>query len=50
MRDYVLGQAESQAFLEKVDDLLTSGLPAFPAKGSRTSPSPWAAPAAGTAR
>ena len=33
MRDYVLGQPESQAFLEKVDDLLTSILPAFVREG-----------------
>jgi RNase adapter protein RapZ len=33
VRDYVLGQPESQAFLEKVDDLLTSILPAFVREG-----------------
>ena len=33
VRDYVLGQPESQAFLEKVDDLLTSILPAFTREG-----------------
>ena len=33
VRDYVLGQPESQAFLEKVDDLLTSILPAFMREG-----------------
>jgi len=33
VRDYVLGQPESQAFLEKVDDLLTSTLPAFVREG-----------------
>jgi len=31
--DYVLGQPESVAFLEKVDDLLTSTLPAFVREG-----------------
>ena len=29
VREWVLGQPESEAFLEKVDDLLTSILPAF---------------------
>ena len=33
VRAYVLGQPESQAFLEKVDDLLTSILPAFVREG-----------------
>ncbi len=33
MREYVLGQPESVAFLEKVDDLLTSILPAFVREG-----------------
>ncbi len=33
VRDYVLGQPESVAFLEKVDDLLTSILPAFVREG-----------------
>jgi UPF0042 nucleotide-binding protein len=33
VREYVLGQAESQWFLEKVDDLLTSLLPAFTREG-----------------
>jgi RNase adapter protein RapZ len=33
VRDYVLGQPESQDFLEKVDDLLTSILPAFTREG-----------------
>ncbi len=33
VRDYVLSQAESRAFLEKVDDLLTSILPAFVREG-----------------
>ena len=33
VRDYVLGQPESQAFLDKVDDLLTSILPAFAREG-----------------
>ncbi len=33
VRDYVLGQPESLAFLEKVDDLLTSILPAFVREG-----------------
>ncbi len=33
VRDYVLGQPESQAFLEKVDDLLTSILPSFVREG-----------------
>jgi UPF0042 nucleotide-binding protein len=33
VRDYVLGQADSVAFLEKVDDLLTSILPAFHREG-----------------
>jgi RNase adapter protein RapZ len=33
VRDYVLGQPEAQAFLEKVDDLLTSILPAFIREG-----------------
>jgi UPF0042 nucleotide-binding protein len=33
VRDYVLGQPDSVAFLEKVDDLLTSILPAFHREG-----------------
>ena len=33
VRRYVLGQPESQAFLEKVDELLTSILPAFTREG-----------------
>ena len=33
VRAYVLGQPESQAFLEKVDELLTSILPAFAREG-----------------
>ncbi len=33
VRDYVLGQPESVGFLEKVDDLLTSILPAFVREG-----------------
>jgi UPF0042 nucleotide-binding protein len=33
VRDYVLGQPESVAFLEKVDDLLASTLPAFIREG-----------------
>ncbi len=33
VRDFVLGQPESQAFLEKVDDLLTSIHPAFIREG-----------------
>ncbi len=33
VRDYVLGQPETAAFLEKVDDLLTSILPAFVREG-----------------
>ena len=33
VRDFVLGQPESLAFLEKVDDLLTSILPAFHREG-----------------
>lgn len=33
VRDYVLGQPDSLAFLEKVDDLLTSILPAFHREG-----------------
>ncbi len=33
VRDYVLGQPESLGFLEKVDDLLTSILPAFVREG-----------------
>src|SRR6202020_1205134 len=33
VRDYVLGQPESQDFLNKVDDLLTSILPAFSREG-----------------
>jgi len=33
VRDYVLGQPDSVAFLEKVDDLLTSTLPAFHREG-----------------
>ena len=33
VRDYVLGQPESVAFLEKVDDLLESILPAFVREG-----------------
>ena len=33
MRDFVLGQPESVGFLEKVDDLLTSILPAFVREG-----------------
>jgi RNase adapter protein RapZ len=33
VRDYVLGQPESQAFLDKVDELLTSILPAFAREG-----------------
>ena len=33
VRDFVLGQPESEAFLEKVDDLLTSILPAFVREG-----------------
>ncbi len=33
VRDYVLGQRESQTFLDKVDDLLTSILPAFMREG-----------------
>ena len=33
VREYVLGQPESVAFLEKVDDLLTSILPAFVREG-----------------
>jgi UPF0042 nucleotide-binding protein len=33
VREYVLGQPESLAFLEKVDDLLTSILPAFHREG-----------------
>ena len=33
VRSYVLGQPESQAFLEKVDELLTSILPAFAREG-----------------
>jgi UPF0042 nucleotide-binding protein len=33
VRDWVLGQPESEAFLEKLDDLLTSTLPAFVREG-----------------
>jgi UPF0042 nucleotide-binding protein len=33
VRDWVLGQPESEAFLEKLDDLLTSILPAFVREG-----------------
>jgi UPF0042 nucleotide-binding protein len=33
VRDYVLGQPDSVGFLEKVDDLLTSTLPAFHREG-----------------
>jgi UPF0042 nucleotide-binding protein len=33
VRDYVLDKPESVAFLEKVDDLLTSTLPAFVREG-----------------
>jgi UPF0042 nucleotide-binding protein len=33
VRDYVLSQPESIGFLEKVDDLLTSILPAFVREG-----------------
>ena len=33
MREYVLCQPESLSFLEKVDDLLTSILPAFVREG-----------------
>jgi RNase adapter protein RapZ len=33
VRDWVLGQAEAQAFLEKLDDLLLSILPAFVREG-----------------
>jgi RNase adapter protein RapZ len=33
VRDYVLGQSDSVSFLEKVDDLLTSILPAFHREG-----------------
>ena len=33
VRDYVLGQPETMAFLDKVDDLLTSILPAFVREG-----------------
>ena len=33
VRDYVLGQPESQDFLQKVDELMTSILPAFTREG-----------------
>ena len=36
VRDYVLGQPESVGFLEKVDELLTSILPAFVREGKST--------------
>ena len=36
VRDFVLGQPETQEFLAKVDDLLTMLVPAFVREGSRT--------------
>jgi UPF0042 nucleotide-binding protein len=46
VRDYVLGQPESQDFLEKVDGLLTGILPAFVREGKSYLTIAWAAPAA----
>jgi RNase adapter protein RapZ len=50
VRDYVMGQPETEEFLERLTHLLDLMVPAFVAEGSATSPSPSAAPAASTAR
>ena len=49
VRDYVLAQPETRAFLDELDRLFALLLPATSARARRTSRSASAAPAAGTA-